>query len=109
MEDLKQVYNFALKWLKKFKEKKISYEELIDDSLGEECSALGFQIYCGYTFFEKYKKVKTIEEFKKILEEVTDINLLGSAVYSNWNYFNHWAYNGAEILEEKIVCGLFLL
>lgn len=101
MADLKQVYKFALKWLNKFKDKKTNYKELTDDYMGEECSALGFQIYCGYTFFEKYGKINNLESFKKILEEVTDINLLGSAIYSKWSYFNHWAYEGAEILEEK--------
>ena len=32
---------------------------------------------------------------------MTDIPLLGSAIYSQWRYFNHWAYTGAEILEPK--------
>lgn len=32
---------------------------------------------------------------------MTDITLLGSAIYSQWRYFNHWAYTGAEILEPQ--------
>ena len=32
---------------------------------------------------------------------MTDIPLLGSAIYSQWRYFNHWAYTGAEILEPE--------
>lgn len=27
--------------------------------------------------------------------------LLGSAIYSRWRYFNHWAYTGEEILEPQ--------
>ena len=30
---------------------------------------------------------------------MNDIDLLGSAIYSQWRYFNHWAYSGEEILE----------
>ncbi len=32
---------------------------------------------------------------------MNDIELLGSAVYSRWRYFNHWAYKTEEILEHK--------
>ena len=35
----------------------------------------------------------------RFIDDVTDIPLLGSAIYSRWRYFNHWAYTGAEILE----------
>ena len=27
-------------------------------------------------------------------------DLLGSAIYSKWRYFNHWAYDAAEILSQ---------
>ena len=37
----------------------------------------------------------------KIIDDVTDISLLGSAIYSRWRYFNHWAYDGAEILAQN--------
>lgn len=39
---------------------------------------------------------KEIED--TIIENVNDISLLGSAIYSRWRYFNHWAYDAAEIL-----------
>ena len=38
--------------------------------------------------------LKRIDE----IENVNDISLLGSAIYSRWRYFNHWAYDAAEIL-----------
>jgi hypothetical protein len=41
------------------------------------------------------------EALDRIIDDVTDIPLLGSAIYSQWRYFNHWAYNGAEILEPQ--------
>lgn len=41
------------------------------------------------------------EALERIVGEITDIPLLGSAIYSQWRYFNHWAYSGEEILEPK--------
>ena len=37
----------------------------------------------------------------RVIDDVTDTHLLGSAIYSRWRYFNHWAYDGAEILEPE--------
>lgn len=39
------------------------------------------------------------EGLNRIIDDVTDISLLSSAIYSNWRYFNHWDYNAEEILE----------
>lgn len=36
-----------------------------------------------------------------MIDDVTDIFLLGSAIYSQWRYFNHWAYSGEDILEPQ--------
>lgn len=38
------------------------------------------------------------EALNRIIDDVTDIPLLGSAIYSQWRYFNHWACDAAEIL-----------
>lgn len=109
MIKIDKIYDFAIKWLNKFKDKSISYKELTSYHMGEECSELGFQVYCGHIFTEKCEKINNPKIFKKALKNITDINLLGSAIYSKWNYFYSWAYSSAEILEDKIVNGLFLL
>lgn len=33
-----------------------------------------------------------VNVLERIVDQVTDIPLLGSAIYSRWRYFNHWAY-----------------
>lgn len=101
MAEMNKVHNFAVKWLNELKNPMVSYKKLISHNFGEECSELGFQVYCGYTFTEKYGKINDPKIFKEVLKDITDINLLGSAIYSKWNYFNTWAYNSAEILENK--------
>ncbi len=101
MIEMNKIHDFAVKWLNKFKDKSISYKELTSHHMGEECSELGFQVYCGHILTEKYGNINDPKIFKEILKDITDINLLGSTIYSKWNYFYTWAYNAAEILEEK--------
>ena len=54
---------------------------------------------CGHAFEEKFERaVYDARALDTIIENVNDISLLGSAIYSRWRYFNRWAYDAAEIL-----------
>ena len=100
MADMKQIHEFAVKWFDKFRDKKINYLELVDHYMADDCEALGFVMDCGNAFTEKYgDATSNCEALERIIGQVTDIPLLGSAIYSQWRYFNHWAYSGEEILE----------
>lgn len=100
MADMEQVYNFAVKWCDKFRDEKVNYIDLVDHYLADDCDALGFEMDCGNSFAEVYGDAEhNYEELGRIIDTVTDIKLLGSAIYSRWRYFNHWAYTGEEILE----------
>lgn len=102
MDDMNQIHEFAVKWINKFRDQKINYMELIAHYMADECAELGFEMDCGHAFERVYgKAVSNSEELDKVIDDITDISLLGSAIYSRWKYFNHWAYNGAEILELK--------
>lgn len=102
MADMRQIHDFAVKWLDKFRDQNINYIELVDHFMADDCATLGFQMDCGHAFSEKYgQAANNYEALEKIIEDVTDIPLLGSAIYSQWRYFNHWAYTGAEILEPQ--------
>lgn len=102
VENRKQIYNFVIKWRDKFRDQNINYIELVDHWMADDCAALGFEMDCGHAFFEKYgRAANNFEALKKIIDEVTDIPLLGSAIYSRQRYFNHWAYSGEEILESQ--------
>ncbi|MDO5392958.1 MAG: hypothetical protein Q4F24_17995 [Eubacteriales bacterium] len=99
MSDWKQVHDFAEKWIDKFRNQTISYTELVDHYMADDCEALGFQMDCGHAFTEKYgSAASNYEALDKIIDDVTDMELLGSAIYSRWRYFNHWAYDAASIL-----------
>lgn len=109
MVDLKDINEFAVKWIAKFRDENINYIELVDHYLADDCAALGFEMDCGRAFSEKYGfAVNNYEDLKNIIDEVTDIPLLGSAIYTRWRYFNHWAYDGREILEPKNIAWFIL-
>ena len=60
--------------------------------MADDCSALGFEMDCGHAFSEKYgNAANDSEALDKIIDSVDNIPLLGSAIYSQWRYFNHWA------------------
>jgi hypothetical protein len=100
--DMKQIHDFAVKWRDKFRDKNIGYLELVDHWMADDCDALGFGMDCGRSFSEKYgQAVSCHEALERIINNVTDIPLLGSAIYSRWRYFNHWAYDGSEILNPQ--------
>lgn len=100
MDYLSLVHDFAVKWIDKFSDQRISYIDLVDHYMGDECKALGFSMDCGKAFSGKYGNAAVrSEDLKKVIDDVTDIGLLGSAIYSQWRYFNHWDYYASSILE----------
>lgn len=102
MADMRQIHDFAVKWCNKFRDQNINYIELIDRWMADDCDALGFEMDCGHAFEYVYgNAISDCRELKKVINNITDIPLLGSAIYSRWRYFNHWAYDGAEILEPE--------
>lgn len=102
MAEMKQIHDFAVKWIDKFRNQNINYIELVDHYMADDCDALGFEMDCGKAFEQVYgNAVYDQNELDKIIDDVTDISLLGSAIYSRWRYFNHWAYDASEILESE--------
>ena len=97
MADMKQIHDFAVKWCDKFRDQNINYIELVDHYMADDCDTLGFKMDFGHAFSEKYgNAANNHEALDRIIADVTDIPLLGSAIYSKWQYFNHWAYTGAK-------------
>ena len=100
--NMKDINDFALKWLDKFDDENIDCYEMIDHYLADDCETLGFKMDCGKAFSEKYGEASyRYEILKRFINEIDDEYLLGSAIYSRWRYFNHWAYDAKEILESK--------
>lgn len=84
MADMKQIHDFAVKWCDKFRDQNINYIELVDHYMADDCDTLGFEMDCGHAFSEKYgNAANNHEALDRIIDDVTDIPLLGSAIYSH--------------------------
>lgn len=82
---MKQIYDFAVKWCDKFCSPDTGYTELADISMEQECINLGFAMDCGYSFSQQYGSAyERYDELHKIIHDITDIQLLGNAIYSQW-------------------------
>ena len=91
------IHDFAIKWIEEFKTNERYYTIFDNIKFADECSSLGFKMDCGNSFKDKYgDAVYSDIELSKVIDDVDDIALLGSAIFSRWRYFNHWSYGPAE-------------
>lgn len=64
--------------------------ELVARYLAEDCAELGFEMDTGKAFGQRYgSAVSDCDELDKIIDDVTDIPLLGSAIYSRWRLLSN--------------------
>lgn len=100
MSDMIQIHQFALKWLARFRDRTNEYTEFVDHYFADDCDKLGFKMDSGKSFKSVYgNAISDPTTFAKIIANVTDIDLLGSVIYSRWRYFNHWALEPEKIIE----------
>ena len=106
-EGKKAVFLFAEAWEKFFKNPDSSKD--FEDGFGRECESLGFQMDCGEKFVFECKKrgCKTPygEGLKEAVDDIDDIEVIGSGAFSYWRGLTHWDYMYHLGLEE---CGIFL-
>lgn len=95
------VHDFAIKWLTRFKSSEIHKYLISDDtSFANECFELGFDMDCGKSLISAYPDQNVFDDyqvFQTIIDKINDIHILGSAIFSKWRYFNHWAYSSEKI------------
>ena len=85
-------------FLTKFAPDSPSYYELFDSpTFPEECWSLGFEMDCGASFNAAYgvEAWNTNKGLSAVIDKADDIKILGSALFSQWRYFNHWSYGHA--------------
>ena len=102
MTDNKALHSFAVEWAEKFRDPDTDSKMLESHCLAKECEALGFVMDCGKAFEEKYGEAAyDTYKLKEKINDVNDAALLGSAIYSRWRYFSHWASGEAITLPEN--------
>lgn len=93
-------YQFARKWLLRFQKN----EDTASREFSQDCKGLGFSMDCGQKFLESYPDTgafRSAKGLERILTQITDPNLLGSAIYSKWRWITHWEYRGSLASEEN--------
>ncbi|MEA5135579.1 MAG: hypothetical protein VB035_05510 [Candidatus Fimivivens sp.] len=102
MVDSKMMNEFAVEWFGKFRDMKTTGYDLAEDpAFADACFSFDFKMDCGEVFITSYspETFNDYRELDKMIDCVDDISLLGSAIFSRWRYFNHWAYDPNEIAE----------
>ena len=83
--DFKKICNFSNKWLDKFSAEDPNLQDLIDVKMAEDCLELGFSLELGHEFLRKYgNETSKLAKLKKIIDEVNEIDLLGSVILSSF-------------------------
>jgi ADP-ribosylglycohydrolase len=85
-------------FLTKFAPDSQSYYDFFDSSsFPDECWSLGFEMDCGGSFIAAYGEEawNSHRELLSVIDKADDIIILGSALFSQWRYFNHWAFGHA--------------
>lgn len=96
----KDIYAFAKYYFNIFRNPKASNFQ-VEEGFAEKCFSLGFEMDCGKSFTKKYPDAfRTAEELDKIIDDVDDANLLGSAIFSQWRNLTHWSM-GSHPLDDE--------
>ena len=85
-------------FLTKFDPNSSSYYDLFDSPFfPDECWSLGFEMDCGKSFVDACggEAWRSHRELSEAIEKINDVEILGSALFSQWRYFNHWSYGHA--------------
>lgn len=87
------VKDFADKWLKIFTDVPPDADRLFEEEFGADCEKLEFVMDLGRSFDRAYSKgepLNTPEALAEVIDEVNNVELLGSAIFSNWRVVTHW-------------------
>lgn len=101
MPSNQDIHAFAVKWFDVFRNTKAVIRDVETSAFSDECFTLDFEMDCGKAFENAYPEVKAFTDYReldKIVDDITDIPLLGSAIFSKWRYFTHWADPSEDIL-----------
>lgn len=89
--------DFAQKYLDFFERTtagdRVMYPFFDDSRFPNECWSLGFEMDCGHSFIKAYGEEawQSVDGLRRIVDSINDVKVLGSAIFSQWRYFNHWA------------------
>lgn len=91
-------------FLNDFDPESSSYYDLFDSQdFPDECWGLGFDMDCGESFTKTYGREawRSNKGLSSMIDEMNNLEALGSGLFSRWRYFNHRAYEHATEEDKK--------
>lgn len=90
-----KIHRFALLWRQICKNHTSFSFNVFDDAefIGEGLADLGFVMDCGESFKAAFLNLNLgdYESWKRIVNQIDSVELLGNAIFSQWRYWNHWS------------------
>ena len=101
MVEMNKIHEFAVKYYDLYSNSQTTEREVLND-FAEQCFDFGFEMDCGNSFVEAYsmEAFNDCDALSQVIDGVNDIQILGSAIFSQWRYLTHWAYY-STLLGEK--------
>ena len=97
----KKIARFAQKYIDyfeyKYKQPETYYYIFDSPTFPDECWSLGFEMDCGHSFIKLYGEAawNSAEALSTVINKINDVKVVGSALFSQWRYYNHWSYSHA--------------
>ncbi len=101
--DNNHIDEYVTKFLNLLNDSNVLDVQITDDpAIGDGFRNLGFDMDCGRVFEDKYGQdaFSKPDALEKVIDSIDDIYILGSAIFSQWRYYNHWAI-GESIRDEE--------
>lgn len=95
-----KIHRFALVWQQMYKNHANIpfgfFEEMA--FIGEGLADLGFVMDCGESFKATFPNgnLGDYESWKRVVNQIDSVELLGNAIFSQWRYWNHWSMTQME-------------
>lgn len=101
MAEMREIHEFAVKYYSLYVHPQ-TIEREVEEGFGDKCFALGFEMDCGNRFIDSFSvdAFYKYEALDKIIKDIDDVQLLGSAIFSHWRYVTHWA-GDSNLLDEE--------
>ena len=91
MSHYHELHKFAVEYLALYQDINTPYY-MIEEGFADRCFDLNLKMDCGESFCRLYPEgMRDADNLKKIIHNVTNPEILGSAIFSQWRYVTHWA------------------
>ena len=93
------IHAFAIKYRNMYLNPKTN-ERDVEVQFADECIDLGFEMDCAKAFCETYSNSAfySTEGLLKVIDNIDDVQILGSGILSKWRYVTHWSM-GEDLLD----------